>query len=82
LLLLDVALEITQALVPEGFVVLEPIVGGKTGIPDWLYDCGPRAMALGIVPTPGISTTGRKIVELGEVHRFKPLFNYIGGRVA
>ena len=56
--------------------------GGKTGIPDWLYDCGARSMYLGIVPTPGVSPTNRKIVELGEVHRFKPLFNYIGGRAA
>jgi site-specific DNA-methyltransferase (adenine-specific) len=56
--------------------------GGQTGIPDWLYDSGAKTITLGIVPTPGVSPTERKIVELGEVHRFKPLFNYIGGRVA
>jgi hypothetical protein len=56
--------------------------GGTTGIPDWLYDSGAKTITLGIVPTPGVSPTERKIVELGEVHRFKPLFNYTGGRVA
>jgi len=56
--------------------------GGKMGIPDWLYDCGARTITLGIVPTPAVSPTERKIVELGEVYRFKPFFNYIGGRVA
>jgi len=56
--------------------------GGKTGIPDWLYDCGSRTISLGIVPTPDVSPTERKIIELGAVHRFRPFFNYLGGRVA
>jgi predicted HicB family RNase H-like nuclease len=56
--------------------------GGKAGIPDWLYDRGSRTISLGIVPTPELSPTERKIIELGEVHRFRPLFNYIGGKAA
>jgi hypothetical protein len=33
------------------------------------------------VPTPDVSPTERKIVELGEIHRFKPLFDYIGAEL-
>ncbi len=57
-------------------------VGGQAGFPDWLFDRGSRAISLGIVPTPGITPIERKIVELGAVHKFKPFFNYIGGRAA
>jgi site-specific DNA-methyltransferase (adenine-specific) len=56
--------------------------GGKTGFPDWLYDCGSRAMTLGIVPTPGIVPIERKIVELGAINAHTPFFNYVGGRAA
>ncbi|HEX4130851.1 MAG TPA: toxin-antitoxin system HicB family antitoxin [Pirellulales bacterium] len=56
--------------------------GGKSGIPDWLYKCRSKTVSLGIVPTPDAAPTERKILELGAVYRFKPLFNYIGGRVA
>lgn len=56
--------------------------GGTSGLPDWLYDRGGRAINLGILPTPDIGPTDRKVVELGTVLAFRPLFNYVGGRVA
>jgi site-specific DNA-methyltransferase (adenine-specific) len=56
--------------------------GGKTGIPDWLYDSHAKTINLGIVPTPGVSPTDRKIIELGAIHAFHPFFNYCGSRVA
>jgi HicB family len=56
--------------------------GGKTGLPEWLYDAGSRAMTLGIVHTPAVTPIERKIVELGAVQAHTPFFNYIGGRVA
>jgi site-specific DNA-methyltransferase (adenine-specific) len=56
--------------------------GGKTGIPDWLYDSHARTISLGIVPTPKISPTDRKIIELGAIHTYQPFFNYCGSRVA
>lgn len=55
---------------------------GQAGLPDWLFDRGSKTMTLGIVPTPSFTPIERKIVELGAVHRFRPFFNYIGGRVA
>ncbi len=56
--------------------------GGKAGIPDWLYDPGSRGISLGIVTTPGVSPTDRKIVELGAVLTYKPYFNYVGTKAA
>ena len=44
--------------------------GGTHGLPDWLYDSGSRVISLGIVPTPKISPTERKIIELGAIHTF------------
>jgi hypothetical protein len=56
--------------------------GGTSLLPDWLDDWGGRLISLGILPTPKIGPTDRKIVELGAVHAFKPIFNYVGGRAA
>lgn len=56
--------------------------GGEDGLPDWLYHRGSKAISLGIVPMPEVTSTSRKIVELGAVNRYRPLFNYIGSRVA
>lgn len=56
--------------------------GGKTGIPDWLYDSHAKTISLGIVPTPEVSPTDRKIIELGAIYAFQPFFNYCGNRVA
>lgn len=56
--------------------------GGTSGLPDWLYDRGGKAISLGILPTPQVGPTDRKIVELGAVHALKPFFNYGGGRAA
>ena len=56
--------------------------GGTSGLPDWLYDRGGKAISLGILPTPEVGPTERKIVELGAVLALRPLFNYDGGRVA
>jgi len=52
------------------------------GLPDWLYDRGSRVINLSFVPTPEVSPTERKIIELGTVHRLTPCFNYLGGQVA
>jgi site-specific DNA-methyltransferase (adenine-specific) len=52
------------------------------GLPDWLYDRGSRGISLSFVPTPEVSSTERKIIELGTVHRLTPCFNYLGGQVA
>ena len=56
--------------------------GGKAGIPGWMYDPGSRGISLGIIPTPGVSPTDRKIIELGAVLTYKPYFNYVGTKVA
>jgi site-specific DNA-methyltransferase (adenine-specific) len=56
--------------------------GGQTGIPKWLYDCGRRAMSLGIVATPKIPSTDRKVVELSAILNFKPIFNVFGHQAA
>lgn len=56
--------------------------GGEDGLPDWLYHRGSKAIRLGIVPMPKVTPTSRKIIELGAVNRYRPLFNYIGSRVA
>jgi hypothetical protein len=56
--------------------------GGATGIPDWLYDSHAKTISLGIVPTPKVTQTDRKIIELGAILAFQPFFNYCGGRVA
>ena len=56
--------------------------GGKTGIPDWLYDSHAKTISLGIVPTPEVTPTDRKIIEFGAIHAFHPFFNYCGSRVA
>jgi hypothetical protein len=56
--------------------------GGQAGLPDWLFDRGSKTMTLGIVPTVGVTPIERKIVELGEVYKFRPFFNYVGGKVA
>src|SRR5262249_42228682 len=55
---------------------------GSQGLPDWLYDRGSRVISLSFVPTPEISPTERKIIELAAVSRLTPYFNYLGGRVA
>lgn len=55
---------------------------GQQGLPDWLYERGSRVINLSFVPTPEISPTERKIVELGAVNRLTPCFNYLGGQVA
>jgi site-specific DNA-methyltransferase (adenine-specific) len=55
---------------------------GSQGLPDWLYDRGSRVISLSFVPTPEVSPTERKIIELGAVNRLTPHFNYLGGRVA
>jgi site-specific DNA-methyltransferase (adenine-specific) len=52
------------------------------GLPDWLYDRGSRVIKLSFVPTPEVSPTERKIIELGAVQRLTPCFNYLGGQVA
>ena len=52
---------------------------GKQGLPDWLYERGSRGINLSFVPTPAISPTERKIIELGTVNRLTPCFNYLGG---
>jgi hypothetical protein len=57
-------------------------LGGASGLPDWLYDRGSRSISLGIIPLPNVPPTERKIFELGEIHAFKPFFNYVRGRVA
>tara|TARA_R110002111_G_scaffold100976_6_gene156532 strand:- start:94405 stop:95577 length:1173 start_codon:yes stop_codon:yes gene_type:complete len=54
---------------------------GDEGLPDWLYQRGAKSINLGIVPMPTVSPTSRKIVELGAIKRYKPLFNYLGSRV-
>ena len=54
----------------------------KVGIPDWLYPRGSRVISLGIVPMPGATQRLRKVIELGAVNRYRPLFNYINGRSA
>lgn len=56
--------------------------GGTSGIPDWLYDSRAKTISLGIVPTPEVTPTGRKIIELGAIQTFHPFFNYCGSRVA
>ncbi len=56
--------------------------GGANAIPAWLYDSHAKPISLGIVPTPKITLTDRKIIELGAIHTFQPIFNYIGGRAA
>lgn len=56
--------------------------GGTSGLPDWLYDRGGRVISLGILPTPDIGPTDRKIAELGTILALKPLFNYGGDRAA
>ena len=56
--------------------------GGASLLPDWLYDRGSRVISLGILPTPQIGPTERKIVELGAVNAFRPHFKYGGGRAA
>ena len=56
--------------------------GGASVLPDWLYDRRGRVIGLGILPTPKIGPTERKIVELGAVNAFRPFFNYGGGRAA
>jgi hypothetical protein len=56
--------------------------GGRSGVPNWLYDPGSRPISLGIVPTPDLTPVERKIMELGVVNSFTPLLNYIGCRVA
>ncbi len=55
---------------------------GSQGLPDWLYERGSRVINLAFVPTPEISPTERKIVELGSINRLTPCFNYLGGQVA
>ncbi len=55
---------------------------GMQGLPDWLYDRGSRLITLSFVPTPEISPTERKIIELGAVNTHQPCFNYLGGQVA
>lgn len=55
---------------------------GKSGIPDWLYDCGKRQMSLGVIRTPDISATTRKVTELGAILNFKPVFNILAGQAA
>lgn len=54
----------------------------KQGLPDWLYERGSRVINLSFVPTPEISPTERKIIELGAVNRLTPCFNYLGREVA
>jgi len=54
----------------------------QLGIPDWLYDSRAKTITLGIVPTPKVSPADRKIIELGAIQAFQPLFNYCSGRVA
>jgi hypothetical protein len=56
--------------------------GGDQGLPDWLYDRGSKSISLGVIAMPGVKRTSRKIIELGVVNRFNPVFNYVGGRVA
>jgi site-specific DNA-methyltransferase (adenine-specific) len=56
--------------------------GGKSGLPEWLYACGSKAMTLGILPTPSVTAIERKIVELGAILAHRPFFNYFGGRAA
>lgn len=56
--------------------------GGKTGIPKWLYDSGKQQMTLGIVPTPRLASTDRKLAELSAILKFKPFFNVYGGKAA
>lgn len=56
--------------------------GGSTGIPDWLYHSPDNAISLGVVATPMVSPTDRKIIELGAIHAFHPFFNYCGSRAA
>jgi hypothetical protein len=54
----------------------------KLGIPDWLYDPGTKTIDLGILPTPDVSSTDRKIIELAAILNYKPLFNYFGAKAA
>jgi site-specific DNA-methyltransferase (adenine-specific) len=56
--------------------------GGINGLPDWLYDTRSRVVSLGVFPMPNVTSTSRKIVELGAIQRLRPLFNYIGSRAA
>jgi len=56
--------------------------GGEDGLPDWLYHHGSKGISLGIIPMPDVTPTSRKITELGAVNKYKPLFNYVGNRVA
>lgn len=45
------------------------------GVPDWLYDSGRRAIRLGIVPLPTVTTTQRRLIEQKAVAKYKPLLN-------
>lgn len=54
----------------------------SSGLPKWLYDTGSRTINLGILPVPKVTATNRKIVELGEIHKYRPFFNYFGSRAA
>lgn len=56
--------------------------GGDQGLPDWLYDRASRVISLCVVPTPSVSPTERKIIELGAVNSHRPFFNYVGGQAA
>jgi hypothetical protein len=56
--------------------------GGDSGIPDWLYDRHQRPVSLGLLPMPKATPTNRKILELGAIKRFLPIFNYVGSRAA
>ena len=56
--------------------------GGDSGIPEWLYDSHQRPVSLGLLPMPKATQTNRKILELGAIKRFLPIFNYVRGRAA
>jgi site-specific DNA-methyltransferase (adenine-specific) len=53
-------------------------VSEHAGLPDWLYNRGIKALTLGIAPTPKVKPAERKILGLGTVFHFRPVFNYVG----
>jgi site-specific DNA-methyltransferase (adenine-specific) len=56
--------------------------GGGSGFPDWLYETRHRPVSLGLLPMPKVTPTNRKILELGAIKRYLPIFNYVGSRAA
>lgn len=50
--------------------------GGKV-VPDWIYDCGSKAIHLSLSALPDVTHTDRRTIEFGIITNEHPIFNYV-----